>query len=69
MLKAGLEQLGFKPSKVDQCLYIKKDIVCAVYVDDTIFWSPDDSKIESTISELKALNFELTDKGEVDSFL
>ena len=40
-----------------------------MYVDDTIFWSPDDSKIESTISELKALNFDLTDEGEVDSFL
>ena len=38
---------------------MKDDIIYAVYVDDTIFWSPDDSKIESTISELKDLNFDI----------
>ena len=32
-------------------------------------WSPDESKIEETISELKAPKFELTDEGEVGSFL
>ena len=37
-------------------------------MDDKIVWSPDDSKIESTISELKALSFELTNKGKVNSF-
>ena len=51
------------------CLYYKVDIICAVYVDDTVFWSPGESKIEKAISELKALKFELTDEGEVDSFL
>ena len=69
LLKSGLINLGFKQSKVDPCLYIKDGVICAVYVDDTIFWSPDDSKIESTISELKAPNCVLTDKGEVNSFL
>ena len=50
-------------------MYYKKDILCAVYIDDTIFWSPSDSKIEYTISELKSLKFDLTDEGDVDSFL
>ena len=39
------------------------------YVDDTIFWSPNEIKIDEIIGELKALNFDLTDEGEVDSFL
>ena len=69
MLKSGLIEMGFKPSKVDPCVYYKDDIICAVYVDDTVFWSPDESKIDKAISELKALKFELTDEGEVDSFL
>ena len=44
-------------------------MICAVYVDDTIFWSPNDANIDKTISKLKALKFELTDQREVDPFL
>ena len=54
---------------MDPCLYFKVDFICAIYVDDTICWSPDDSKIDNTISELKELNFDLTNEGSVDSFL
>ena len=37
MLKSGLIEIGFTPSKVDPCVYYKDDILCAVYVDDTVF--------------------------------
>ena len=40
-----------------------------VYVDDTIFFSKDSSKVDKVISNLKKLNFELTDKGDVEAFL
>ena len=43
--------------------------MCVFYVDNTMFWSPDDTKINQTISELKGLNFGLIDKREMDSFL
>ena len=43
--------------------------MCAIYVDDAIFCSPDDTKIVQTISKLKELNFDLIDKGLADSFL
>ena len=67
LLKSGLIQLGFTKSKVGPCLYFKDEDICAIYIDDTIFYSPDDSKIDQKISELKALNFDLIDEGEVDS--
>ena len=38
-------------------------------MDNTIFWSPDDTKIDHTISELKVLDFDVTDEGVSDSFL
>ena len=69
MLKSGLMEIGFTPSKVDPCVYYKDNIICAVYVDDTVFWSPDESNIDKVISDLKSLKFELTDEEEVDSFL
>ena len=69
MLKSDLVELGYKPSQVDPCLCHNKDVICVVYVDITIFWSSDESKIEETISEHKALKFELFDKGGVNLFL
>ena len=53
LLKPGLIQLGFTQSKVDPCLFFKDDVICAIYVDDTIFWSPDDSKIDQIFTKLK----------------
>ena len=29
---------GFVVSKVDPCLFMSKDVICVVYVDDCIFW-------------------------------
>ena len=40
LLKVGLFKLGFKQSKLDPCLYLKEGVICAIYVDDIIFWSP-----------------------------
>ena len=67
LLKAGLLKQGFKQSQIDPCLYIKNNIICVVYVDDTIFFASDESIIDKEISSLKSNGFELTDKGEVDS--
>ena len=36
-LKSGLEERGWKQSIVDPCLFLKKGMICVVYVDDTIF--------------------------------
>ena len=69
MLKVGLIKLGFEPSEVDPCLYIKDNVIIVVYVDDTILWSPDKSAIDKTMTSLQDIGFELTDKGDVDSFL
>ena len=69
LLKAGLLQLGFKQSEHDPCLYIKKNIVCVIYVDDTLFFAKDQSIIDTHIDALKGLDFDLTDEGDVDAFL
>lgn len=69
MLTEGLKANGFKQSKHDSCLFFKKDIVCCIYVDDTLFFSRDTNIIDKTINEMKDLNFNLTDEGQVEAFL
>eukprot|EP00957_Ditylum_brightwellii_P211270 15365977-Ditylum_brightwellii.AAC.1 len=55
LLKAGLLKQGFKQSWVDPCLYIKNNIICVVYVDDTVFFAPDDSIIDKVHSNQMVL--------------
>ena len=38
-------------------------------MDDTICWSPDGTKIDQIISEIKVLDVDLTNEGVIDSFL
>eukprot|EP00957_Ditylum_brightwellii_P034816 2638303-Ditylum_brightwellii.AAC.1 len=64
LLKGGLINIGYKQSCIHPCLYIKDNIICVVYVDDTPFFAPDDSLINKEISKLKTNGFDLTDKGE-----
>ena len=42
LLTAGSIKLGFKQSQQDPCLFLNKDIICMLYIDDSIFLSPKD---------------------------
>ena len=69
LLRSGLEKLGFKQSANEPCLFLKDDIICCVYVDDTLFFAKTDEIIDEHIKQLQAINFELTDEGDVENFL
>jgi hypothetical protein len=74
-MSAGLKQRGFIQSKHDTCLFLKKDLICVIYVDDTIFAGPDEFKIAEEIAGLGVIknktqhSFQLRDEGEVGDFL
>jgi hypothetical protein len=74
-LRAGLEQRGFTRSEVDHCLFLKRDMMVVVYVDDTIICGPDSKEIEKLIADLGVSDdehrevFELRDEGNVGDFL
>jgi hypothetical protein len=75
-LKAGLEERGFVCSDFDACLFMKKDMICICYVDDTILCGPDSEEIEKVIkslgvhdNETRHHSFQLRDEGEVGDFL
>ena len=66
---------GFTASVHDPCLFMKEDMLVAVYVDDTIFVCPDPKKIDEVITSLGVRDseqrhtFTLRDEGEVGDFL
>ena len=69
-LKEHLEQQGYVPCKVDQCLFINHDkkIFCLVYIDDVVWIAPDRQLIDKVLESLKD-EFEMTMEGDVMAFL
>ena len=67
-ISAGLKSRGFIQNEIDSCLFFKDDIICLIYVDDSIFFARDDDTINVMISDLQK-DFDLTDEGDVEAFL
>ena len=74
-LRDVLLERGFKQSDHDPCLFMKKNLMCGVYVDDAIFSGPDSNMIEDEIRGLgihdnkKRHSFKLKCTGEINDFL
>jgi hypothetical protein len=74
-LRDGLLERGFTQSEIDPCLFMKKDFICVVYVDDTIFAGTGALLLEREIKSLGVKedqcdhSFQLRDEGEVGDFL
>ena len=49
----GLLERGFVMSKVDPCLFMSKNVIFLVYVDDFIFWERSQSKIDNVMKSFK----------------
>jgi hypothetical protein len=74
-LRDGLLECGYTQSENDPCLFMKAGILCAVYVDDTIFAGADENVLEEEICLLgvsdteQRHHFQLRNEGEVGALL
>ena len=67
--KLELPHIGFKQSASDPCLFISEKVLCLVYVDDTLLFSPKQEYIDDVISKLKAKDMTLETESDVAGFL
>jgi Reverse transcriptase (RNA-dependent DNA polymerase). len=68
-LKENLEGIGFAQSMLDPCLFISSKVICVVYVDDCLFFSPNSSDIDDSIRAIKERGMDLEVKDSVEGFL
>jgi hypothetical protein len=66
-LTTALSSMGFTPSPIDPCLFLRKDCIFLFWVDDAIICSHDDSVISSVIQDLRQRNFDIDDDTGVGS--
>jgi hypothetical protein len=68
-LKAKLEKIGFESSESDACLFISDKVICIVYVDDTLLFSPKSEYIDEVLEALKQEQMDLEVEDDVAGFL
>ena len=69
-IKDKLELAGFRSNPViDPCLFISDNVICLVYVDDTLFFSPNKEQIDQSIQSLKDSGVSVEIEDSVAGFL
>jgi hypothetical protein len=66
-LKEQLGKVGLEPcDNVDPCLFVSDKVICLVYVDDTLFFSPKQEYINEVV---EGLHPNLEEEDDVSGFL
>ncbi|MFM7530824.1 MAG: reverse transcriptase domain-containing protein [Nodosilinea sp.] len=67
-LKGKLEQIGFKQSRFDDCIFYKGKMIYVLYTDDSILAGPSKKEIDSTIAQMRQV-LDLTVEDKLTDFL
>ena len=73
-LTTGLSNIGYKQSKVDECVWYKGDIIFTFYVDDGIIWCPREEGLAEFMRDIQNIKktkqaFEIEDRGNIADYL
>jgi hypothetical protein len=69
-LRAVYERLGFKQSKSDPCLFLRKDMIIVLYTDDCLLYARDTKEIDSFVKTLRDdYKLTLNDPDSIADFL
>ena len=67
-LKSKLEEVGFKQSESDACLFLTDKVICLIYVDDTLLYLPKKEYIDEVLAKLRQ-SMALEEEDDVAGFL
>ena len=64
-----IEEVGFKKSKIDECVFYKNRTIYILYTDDSILAGPDKSEIKDIIDQIQKAGLNITKEGNIQDFL
>jgi hypothetical protein len=64
-----INELKFKQSKEDKCVYFRGSTMYVLYTDDSLIAEPYKDEIDQVLKDLKQANLNVTDKGDIQVFL
>ena len=64
-----MKKVGFKQSKIDECIFYKGKVIYVLYMDDSILAGPDQAEIDKVIQQIKDAKLNITVEGDIQDFL
>ena len=64
-----LQDYGLTPSEHDPCLFMSRDLIVVVYVDDLLVYSRSDSSIKDFVAKMKDAQVDIRLEGTAEGFL
>ena len=68
MTRKLVDDLRFRQSDVDECLFFKGNCVVLIYVDDVILMGPDEREIDQLVKKMSD-SFKISDEGTLADYL
>ena len=68
-LVRALREIGFTPSKIDECVFYRGSTIFLLYTDDGIIIDANPSKVDTFIQELTDKGLKLEDQGHITDYL
>jgi hypothetical protein len=62
-LVTKLQEINFKQSLIDNCIFYRDNLIFIVYVNDGILLGPSDQQLRDIINELRSLKLSIEDQG------
>jgi hypothetical protein len=67
--KNKLEELGFRQSDADPCLFISPTVICLIYVDDALFVYKSPEEVDILTKRMKAIGMLFEEESDVAGYL
>ena len=64
-----IRKVGFKQSKVDDCIFYHRNVLYNLYTDDSILAGPDQKEINKVIEDMKKAKLDIMVEGDIQDFL
>jgi len=62
-------KMKFKSSEMDPCLFVRRDCIIILYVDDAILMARDEAALQGVLKELKEHKYDFSRDGDFKSYL
>lgn len=69
LIEKLIKEVGFKQSKIDECMFYKGKTIYHFYIDDSILAGPDEGEIAKIIKDIKKDKLQITEEGDIQDFL
>jgi hypothetical protein len=64
-----INKLGFKQSKIDECVFYRGTTMYVLYTDSLLLAGPSQKEIDQIVIDLKKAKLDITDEGNIEDFL